>query len=176
MPLSAAERTRRRYRPTDIRVLFIGESPPAGGTFFYHANSNLYNATREAFQAAIPALREEPVFLDAFERLGCYLEDLCEQPVNDLDMRDPMRLQARADGVTPLARRMRRFSPQVVVVVMKAIAGDATRALVASGHAEVKREELPFPARHYDQYVQQLTTLVKSWRRRHVLLPLHPER
>jgi hypothetical protein len=137
MSPSAAERTRRRYRPTDIRVLFVGESPPARGTFFYCANSNLYNATREALEAAIPALREEPDFLDAFERLGCYLEDLRDQPVNHLDMRDPKRLQARTAGVTPLARRMKHWSPQVVVVVMKAIASDVSKALVASGHAGV---------------------------------------
>lgn len=75
--LSAAERRRRRYKPDDIRVLFIGESPPAGGTFFYYANSNLYDATRAAFEAALPALRKESDFLDAFKRLGCYVEDLC---------------------------------------------------------------------------------------------------
>lgn len=172
MRLSDAERTRRHYKPTDIRVLLIGESPPAGGTFFYYANSNLYNATCEAFKAAIPTLHKEPDFLDAFKQLGCYVEDLCEQPVNDLELRDPKRLQARVDGVKPLARRMKRWTPRVVVVVMKAITGDAGDALAASGHAGVEREELPFPARHQYQYVAQLTPLVKSWRRRRILLPL----
>jgi hypothetical protein len=56
-------------------VLFIGESPPARETFFYFANSNLYSATREAFEAAIPALRGEDDFLGAFQGLGCYVED-----------------------------------------------------------------------------------------------------
>jgi hypothetical protein len=172
VPLSRAERLRRRYKPTDIRVLFIGESPPSGGTFFYYANSNLYNATREAFETAIPALRTEPDFLDAFQRLGCYVEDLCEEPVNHLDLRDPGRVQARATGIRPLARRMKRWSPQVVAVVMKAITGDAREALAVSGHADVERVELPFPARHYHQYVDQLTPHVRSWQRRHILLPL----
>jgi hypothetical protein len=36
---------RGRYRPDVIRVLLVGESPPAGGTFFYAANYNLYRAT-----------------------------------------------------------------------------------------------------------------------------------
>jgi hypothetical protein len=171
MTLSATERTRRHYKPGDIRVLFIGESPPAAGSFFYHADSKLYSATREAFQRALPALSQEPDFLDAFQRLGCYVEDLCEQPVNDLDLRHPKRLQARVDGITPLAQRMKQWSPGVVVVVMKAIVGDAYKALEASGHAGVEREELPFPARHYYQYVEQLTPRVKSWHRRGILLP-----
>jgi hypothetical protein len=54
MPPPLAERARRRCRPVDVRVLFIGESPPSGGTFFYFANSALYVATKEPFEAAIP--------------------------------------------------------------------------------------------------------------------------
>lgn len=172
MPRSATERLRRRYQPPDIRVLLIGESPPAGGTFFYSANSKLYDATREAFTAAIPALRSRPDFLDAFKQLGCYVDDLCDEPVNHLGLRDPRRLQARADGVTTLARRMQPWSPRIVVIVMKAIAGDAATAVRAAGHAGVEREELPFPARHYQQFVRDLTPLVMSWRRRRILLPL----
>src|SRR4051812_20336030 len=73
MAPSAAERTRRKYKPDDIRVLFIGESPPAGGEFFYLANSALYYATRQAFETAIPALRKREDFVRAFCALGCYL-------------------------------------------------------------------------------------------------------
>jgi len=46
----------------------------AGGTFFYRANSKLYDATREAFETAVPALRREDDFLAAFQRLSCYLD------------------------------------------------------------------------------------------------------
>jgi hypothetical protein len=38
---SSLESLRQSYRPQQVRVLFVGESPPAGGTFFYRANSNL---------------------------------------------------------------------------------------------------------------------------------------
>ena len=47
------EELRRRYRPETVRALFVGESPPAGGTFFYAANSNLYRFTEQAFRAAL---------------------------------------------------------------------------------------------------------------------------
>ena len=70
MSQAANERIRRQFKPREIRALFVGESPPSGGTFFYRANSKLYFATREAFEAAIPALRKEVDFLDAFKRLG----------------------------------------------------------------------------------------------------------
>jgi hypothetical protein len=39
-------------------------------------DSKLYFATREAFEAAVPALRRHKDFLAAFARLGCYLDDL----------------------------------------------------------------------------------------------------
>ena len=35
---SDLEGIRKKYQPNKIQVLFIGESPPAGGTFFYLAN------------------------------------------------------------------------------------------------------------------------------------------
>jgi hypothetical protein len=115
MALSKAERTRRDYKPDDIRV-FIGESPPVGGDFFYYANSACDYATREAFQAAIPALRKRDDFLSVFCALGCYLEDLSPVPVNHLDLSDrEQRAERRAlrrKSAKALGRRMRRGHPR----------------------------------------------------------------
>jgi hypothetical protein len=168
--MTVAERQRRRYRPDDVRVLFIGESPPAGGTFFYWANSKLYDATREAFQSAMPALRRQDDFLSAFQRLGCYLDDLCLMPVNGLPMRDPRRLDERTRGVHPLARRMKLLHPSVLCVVMLDIVGDVDSAAARAG-LTVERQALPFPVRHRGRYVRELTQIVKRWRRQGVLLP-----
>jgi len=169
--MTANERLRRRYRPDDVRVLFVGESPPAGGTFFYRANSKLFDATREAFEAAMPRLRREDDFRVAFQRLGCYLDDLCLVPVNHLEMRDPKRLAERELGVAPLARRMKKLDPDLVCVVMKDINGDIARARRRAG-LDVDHEALPFPGRHRPQYVDGLTRLVKRWRRSGLLLQL----
>jgi hypothetical protein len=46
------ERLRRRYQPDRIRVLLVGESPPASGRYFYVANSGLYRAIRDTFVAS----------------------------------------------------------------------------------------------------------------------------
>jgi hypothetical protein len=77
--LRSTERLRRRFRPEKVRILFVGESPPASGRFFYQADSGLYRATRQAFLKAFPDLRERN-FLESFRDLGCYLVDLCEPP------------------------------------------------------------------------------------------------
>jgi hypothetical protein len=186
MPLSAAERTRRRYRPPDIRdirVLFIGEAPPAGGTFFYCGNSRLHDATQQAFEKSIPAIRLVTDFRDAFMQVGCYLDDLSLKPVDDLPPSE--RRQACKAGVNPLTTRIRPFRPRVAVVLGYGVSKHVTKALVNAGHGDIERECLPFPTSrpratdgvpYRDVYIQALAALIRSWRRRRVLLPLHPER
>jgi hypothetical protein len=66
---------------------------------------------------------------------------------------------------------MMPLQPNVVCVVMKAIVPDVNQA-VAKAKLDAMQEAVPFPARHRPQYVAQLTTLVKQWKRRGVLLAL----
>lgn len=121
-----AERARRRYRPPRVRVLMVAESPPASGRFFYHADSGLYRAVRDAF-ASVYAPTTGPTFLDSFRARGWYLVDLCRTPVNHL--RPPARRQAHARGVRGLARTVRRLRPRAVVLVVRMISGPVRRAL-----------------------------------------------
>src|SRR5215467_7379098 len=79
----ARERLRKQYRPDRMRILFVGESPPASGRFFYQADSGLYRAMRETFVQAFPSFNDTE-FLDSFCALGCYLIDLCGEPVDDM--------------------------------------------------------------------------------------------
>jgi hypothetical protein len=169
--LSPTERLRRRYKPDDVRVVFVGESPPSGATFFYNGNSKLFRATQEAFGRTIPALADlEPrEFLQALQRMGCYLDDLCVEPVNQYSLKDPaqrkLRERAHSEGVQPLARRIRRYRPAVITVVMKAIEGDVATAAGEAGMAGVPRPALPFPnwpAATAD-YKSQLASLLANW-------------
>jgi len=161
------ERTRRSYCPDDLRVLFIGESPPTGGTFFYDASSLLYNATRDAFVAAEPRLSNRDV-LQAFANMGCYLEDLSRAPIDKLPDRD--KRQARKDAVPGLARRLRGLKPRVVVVVVKGIQPQVTHALDKAGLGDVQFEALPFPGQWgRTQYRAELEDLVRDWRKRRIL-------
>ena len=172
---SSAQQTREDYLPDTVRVLFIGESPPAGGTFFYYANSNLYRATREAFATGARAFRDGD-FLRSFQHVGCYLEDLAVEPVNGLPR--SRRQRACKAGITPLADRIKPLAPRVVVIVSYGIADHVARSLDLAGHADVEREKLPFPTTRprstdgvpYRQvYVDELAALVARWRRRRIL-------
>ncbi len=76
--MSNFENVRRSYRPRRITTLFVGESAPHGGTFFYNRNSGLFREIRKAFQGT-------ESFLEDFKRNGFYLDDLVLEPVNHLE-------------------------------------------------------------------------------------------
>jgi hypothetical protein len=167
------EMTRRSYLPKELRVLFVGESPPAGGSFFYYANSILYRATRDAFVKAAPKLAGSEDFLSAFQRMGCYLEDLSLEPIDKL--RDSDKREARKDAVSALARRLRGMQPRLAVIVVKGISPQVQKSLELAGLKDLPCEALPFPGQwHRDTYVAELSGLVGSWRRRRLLLPADP--
>ncbi len=108
-----SEDVRARYRPRDVDVLFIGEPPPAGGTFFYAGNSSRYYATEEAFRRGVPELLSGD-FLDDFRALGCFLDDLCLRPANHLcgaPELEQQRLDESRRGEKPLADRVRAANP-----------------------------------------------------------------
>ena len=173
--LSEWERARQRLKPDAVTLLFVGESPPAGGTFFYYANSRLYDATKEAFRIAVPSLVRGDNFLERFKGLDCYLDDLCLEPVNHLKLDNPLakkkRLALREQGEEPIAKRMRANPPQAVIVVMKGIEPNVRAALALADSDGLRVDSLPFPARpeHRARYVSELAAILKEHRRRGVL-------
>lgn len=147
---AAKERLREGYRPGRVRILFVGESPPASGRFFYHADSGLYRAIRDTFLAAFPDLREKR-FLDSFRSMGCYLVDLCERPVDHLNARS--RRRACIAGELGLARRIRELRPGTIVTVVRSIGANVERAAKSAGWSGL-HVVLPYPGR-WHRYRQE---------------------
>jgi hypothetical protein len=153
--LRERELLRERYRPDQVRILFIGEAPPVSGRFFYQADSGLYRAFRDTFVAAFSSL--QPLeFLTEFRALGCYLVDLCGRPVDHLN-RD-RRVSICRSGEVRLTRTVRSLHPVVVVTVVKSICASVERALRAADWSGLHLE-LPYPGRwkrHRDEFKRQL--------------------
>src|SRR5579862_6651994 len=108
--MNKQERLRRSYLPSKVRILFVGESPPASGRFFYEQNSGLYRAVRDAFHGAYPHVEDEK-FLRFFQETGCYLIDLCRVPVDHLDGRSRREICVRHEA--SLARQIRSLRPEI---------------------------------------------------------------
>lgn len=157
------------YRPSDVRVLFVGESPPAGGTFFYAADSKLHRATKIAFETGVPDLLIDADFLADFKTLGCFLDDLCLGPVNHLKGTPDLKRQRKAAairGVDPLARRIRQAEPLAVVVVMKGIAANVCSAMDKAGAGALRMRAFSFPARpqHTEAYITEMSAYLVELR------------
>ena len=134
---------RELYRPARVRLLFVGEAPPASGLFFYRADSGLYRAIRSAFVTAFPALRSRD-FLASFQALGCYLVDLCGRPVDRLDKEERKRVCAESE--VRLARTIRRLQPKTVITVVRSISTNVERAQQQAGWMGLY-VSLPYPGR-----------------------------
>ena len=152
---------RERYRPARVTTLFVGESPPAGGTHFYLANSNLFRATREAFAQAFGAdvVSEGPRFLREFQDRGCWLVDLVDRPVNRLGADDRQALVS--GGVATLAKTIAKVQPAHVVAI-KATIDDEVRAALEVACVEADLLALPFPVRQWRAvYVRKLSEALR---------------
>jgi hypothetical protein len=147
--------------PARVHVLFVGESPPAGGTFFYAGDSMLFRATRDAFCEALGTSDER--FLAQFAELGCYLDDLCLQPVNELAAAE--RRKARGEGEARLAGTIAALQPLVMVVLLRAIDTNVARAAVRAGCKHIERHVVTYPSRwhaHRVAYHRELTALLRD--------------
>jgi hypothetical protein len=143
IPLSDIETLRRSFRPRQVTTLFVGESPPNGGTFFYKENSLLYYRMKESFGAVAD-------FLPWFRAQGFFLDDLVLYPINQIKDKNE-RDEHRQNGVPSLALRMTEYHPEAVVVVMRAIEEMVREAMDAAGLPNVPLYVTPFPGRPKQQ-------------------------
>jgi hypothetical protein len=154
---------RERYRPKRVRVLFVGESSPAGGTHFYRANSNLFRATRDAFVQAhgAGAVPEGEAFLGYFAAAGCWLVDLAERPVNRMPGQE-RRAEIEA-GVDRLAGIIRSTRPEHIVVVKASIESAVGEATRRAGLGSEAVTALPFPVRQWRRaYIRELAAFLED--------------
>ncbi len=157
----ARERLRRRYRPAHVRILFVGEAPPASGRFFYQADSGLYRAVREAFVEAFPDVAAGD-FLKAFQEMGCYLVDLCGKPVDRMAPRQRKRICL--EGEARLARRLKQLRPKIVITVVRSISSNVKRSERRAGWLG-EHVELPYPGRWYRYrkvFLEDLTSVLRE--------------
>ena len=157
----AREVLRRKFLPMHVRILFIGESPPASGRFFYRRDSGLYRAVRSLFQAADPSISDEE-FLHRFRKCGCYLIDACTDPVDKLEPK--LRRAACAAGERSLSRRIRRQRPEMIVSLVRSTRGNIDRA-AATANWYGPIIDVPYPGRwirHRKVFATKLMPYVKG--------------
>jgi len=153
------EKLRRAFQPAHVQLLFVGEAPPASGRFFYAGNSGLYRAMRDAFRSIDPSI-DEHSFLAVFKASGCYLTDLCAEPVDDLDSQS--RQVARHNGEKSLSRRIARLEPAIIAPLLRSIAGNVAQAC-SRADWQGPIIHLPYPGRwqrHRNAFIETLAPTI----------------
>lgn len=156
------EESRQAYRPELIDILLVGESRPAGGTFFYLANSNLYYATHAAFQLALgrPMPSGED-FLALLRDRGVWLYDLADAPVDRLRGR-PRRAAVQA-RVLDLVTLLHESRPRLIVAIKKDLAVTVRQALHDADLEADRLHVLPFPLYQWRRaYIRGLADILRG--------------
>jgi hypothetical protein len=122
--MNRLEELRQSFRPNRITALFVGESAPRSGKFFYTQNTGLYRAMKMAFLW-------EGDFLRQFQANGFYLDDLSLLPVNGLNAKERRRqCEASIDSLTD---RFKDYKPAAIVILVRSIDRWARKAAVQAG-------------------------------------------
>jgi hypothetical protein len=134
------EAVRTSYRPKRITTLFIGESAPDSGAFFYCGNTAMLRNVRETM--AVAGLAGKEGFLECFKAYGWYLDDLVLRPVNHLPR--SQRMKECRDAQQALSVRIAEYQPSAIVSLLLRIQGIVEAAADAAGCA-APRFAVPFP-------------------------------
>jgi hypothetical protein len=118
--------------------LFVGESAPVSGRFFYHGNSRMWQVVMSAIEESLPGQGT----IASFKANGWYLDDLSITPINNL--RGKARRVACAAARENLAERVGQHKPLAIVSLMRGINEDVEAAMAIAG-CKVSHINTPFP-------------------------------
>lgn len=138
--MNDTEAIRSQYKPEWIVTLFVGESAPISGDFFYKGNSALTRHMRTAMEAA--GLASNADFLATFKSLGWYLDDLVLDPINNLT--PTLRKARHREWQENLRERIAAYRPRAVVSLLYAIR-DIVEVAAARGAKDSRTYAVHFP-------------------------------
>ncbi len=137
--MEAIEGLRASYRPKQITTLFVGESAPFSGQFFYDGDNSMVRYMQRATEAVLPG---EGDFLDRFKAYGWYLDDLVLTPINK--MTPPQRKAEWIAARDSLKERLAEYRPLAIVSLLVGIQSIVDGAAIAAG-SNARLFGVPFP-------------------------------
>jgi hypothetical protein len=135
----SVESVRKRYRPARIVTLFVGESAPHNGTFFYRGDSLMLRQMKIVVESAFGETDDIP---KTFMAYGWYLDDLVLEPVNHLQK--PQRKTKCLEAQKSLAARIAEYRPLAIVSLLRSIDRIVTNAAKSAG-SDANILSVPFP-------------------------------
>ena len=163
---------RNKYKPRKVNLLFIAESPPSSGGYFYSEKTigkdHLFRETMKALKlwpSGRPMQKglDKRSMLDEFRSLGFFLIDTCELPVDKLPPRQ--RRISTFEGASTLPKRVEALDPERILIVKKTVFKPAIQALSETEFEDrvLNTEPLPFPSHgNQKKYRAMLRRLVNK--------------
>ncbi|NQT67615.1 MAG: hypothetical protein HQ569_08605 [Actinobacteria bacterium] len=154
-------------KPENIKILLIGESPPAQEeNFFYLApNSDLYNFTKLTFENVFgDKIRKSTSFIKFFKSEGFFLDDLCREPINNIKD-EYERETKRQHNIILLAQRIAEYNPIIIIGIMKKIKYHIAEAIRLSKIEPKYIHYLGYPTRNktnISNYIDGLEDIIRS--------------
>jgi hypothetical protein len=148
------EELRQRYRPGEVEVLLIAESPPDPGAgrrrFFYSPelsqHDNLYRGVAQALYGEERDFgpQDKPAVLDRIQADGYWLIDSVERPINKTS--PSARRAAISAGVARLVERCKEVDPRRGVIICHTLIYELVApSLQGAGIQILHDQPLPFP-------------------------------
>jgi hypothetical protein len=155
--MEAVETVRARYRPDRITTLFVGESAPHSGDFFYRGDNAMLSHMRCAVETALGKTDD---FLKTFKAYGWYLDDLVLTPVNHLTKSE--RLAKCREAQQSLADRLADYRPEAIVSLLMLIEPFVTAAAIEAG-SNAPRYVVPFPGMgHQGHFKTEMARIIPN--------------
>jgi hypothetical protein len=149
------EATRMRFRPKRITTLFVGESAPISGNFFYDGGNAMFTYVQQAVEKALGRTEN---FLASFKGYGWYLDDLVLTPVNH--MRGRERAAACKEAETSLAIRIAEYQPLFIVSLLKSIERNVDRA-ATTARCDAPRAAVSFPGMSWQmKFLEEMAEII----------------
>jgi len=113
------ELIRNKYLPSKIKLLLVGESPPYNGKFFY-VKSAMTTFTSRPFERVFNLeFSGEQEFLKYFMASGCFLDDLCHEPIDQLPAYE--RELKLKKCIPDFTNRLLTWQPKIVCIILRKI-------------------------------------------------------
>jgi hypothetical protein len=150
------EAIRADFLPERVTTLFVGESAPFSGDFFYVGNTHMVQHMRSAVERSLG--KGSGDFLERFKALGWYLDDLVLEPVNHLSKSE--RLAKCREAQQSLADRIAKYRPQAIVSLLLFIKPFVDGAAIEANSA-ASRYAVRFPGMgQQKRFIDEMANLV----------------
>jgi hypothetical protein len=156
--METVETVRRSFRPERITTLFVGESAPYSGDFFYCGNTGMQTYMRKVVEQAVGKTDD---FLKAFQGYGWYLDDLVLEPVDKGF--SPQERRAKCLGaIESLAKRIAIYQPQAIVSALKGIETFVVAAAIGA-QSSARRYCVSFAGNgHQNKFGTEMAAIIHS--------------